>query len=70
MTWHFFLITKMNLQVKKKKKICNHGKCDWVKEAMEGEKPTTLVCTVLPINHTNLCYKPTRYVLSVVKGSI
>ena len=26
-------------------------------EAMEGEKPTTLVCTVLAINHTNLCYR-------------
>ena len=49
------LITKMNLHVKKN--ICNHGKCDWVKEAMVGEKPTTLMCTVLPINHTNLCYK-------------
>lgn len=24
---------------------------------MEGEKPTTLVCTVLTINHTNLCYR-------------
>ena len=54
----FFLITKMNLQVKKKKKkICDYGKCDWLKEAMERETPTTLVCTVLPINHTNLCYK-------------
>ena len=46
----------MILHVKKKNK-CNHSKCNWVKEAMEGEKPTTLVCTVLPINHTNLCYK-------------
>ena len=36
-----FLITKMNLHVKKN--ICNHGKCDWVKEAMVGEKPTTLM---------------------------
>ncbi|KAK9999416.1 hypothetical protein SO802_019019 [Lithocarpus litseifolius] len=24
---------------------------------MEGEKPTTLVWTVLAINHTNLCYR-------------
>ena len=24
---------------------------------MEGKKPTKLACTVLPINHTNLCYK-------------
>ncbi|KAK4607543.1 hypothetical protein RGQ29_001406 [Quercus rubra] len=24
---------------------------------MEGEKPITVVCTVLAINHTNLCYR-------------
>ena len=57
MRWHFFSYKNEFTLKKKRKKICNHGKWDWVKEAMEGEKPTTLVCTVLPINHTNLCYK-------------
>ena len=54
--WLFFFNYK-NEFTSKKKKNCNHGKCDWLKEAMEGKKPTTLVCTVLPINHTNLCNK-------------